>query len=102
MVFTLFWKIFVNKFVYRNFLIGLAWAAFAKLNTQITKANAEFQDTLFKSGMRLDIVVWQREMDTNGGISRETLHLCKDMLPDYAGYQRIAKPRNKRETLSTS
>ena len=41
--------------------------------------------------MRLDIVVWLRDMDTNGGIYRETLHLCKSMLPDYPAYQTIAR-----------
>ena len=52
--------------------------------SRITETNVESQNSPFKSGMRLDTVVWLRDMDTNGGIYRETWHLCKDMQPDYA------------------
>ena len=43
-----------------------------QVNTKIPETNAESQNSPFQSGMRLDIVVWLRDINTYGGTYRET------------------------------
>ena len=83
--------------------IGRAWAPLSKLKSiqRSPKPKLNLKIHILKQHASRYFCM-ARDMDTYGCIYRETLHLCKDMLSNYAGYLAIARPCNKWITLSTS